>query len=109
MAARGRERAARLRAIRAALLGPGVRIARSGRRDVTIFECRGVRVRVANRARHIAVHWPAPEFLAGIRARHPELDCGARCVRIRDSQYVPMHALMEACARAFAQAPPFEG
>ena len=53
-------------------------------------------VRVSNSERHLSVHFPNPELLTGIRARHPELACGRTCMKIRDTQFVPVYELREA-------------
>jgi len=96
------ERRARLAAIRAALLQAGARVVASRRAGRAQLAAEGTGIRVVDAARHIAVHFPHPELLARIRARHPELACGLRCVRIRDTQYVPVYELREAFARALS-------
>lgn len=99
------ERRARLQAIRAALLQAGGRLVESRRGGRAGFEAEGARIRVVSAAHHIAVHFPQAELLSGIRTRHPELTCGVRCVRIRDTQYVPIYELREAFARALGAQP----
>jgi len=54
------------------------------------------RVRVRCAERHLRVHFPQSDVLAGIRARHPELSCGRSSVQIRDTQYLPIYELREA-------------
>ena len=93
------ERRERLQAILAALLQAGGRVSESPGAGRAGFALEGGRVRVVSAARHIAVHFPQAELLRGIRAHHPELACGVRCVRIRDTQYVPIYELREAFAR----------
>ncbi len=96
------ERGARLTAIRAALRQAGGRVVESPRAGRAGFQVEGAGIRVVDAARHIAVHFPDPELLGGIRARHPELACGVRCVRIRDTQHVPVYELRAAFARALS-------
>lgn len=66
------------------------------------FEKNGLWVALAHQERHLAVYFCSAALIAGIRMRHPELDCGVGCVRIRDTQHVPIYELREAFARALA-------
>lgn len=61
-------------------------------------------IAVASRAQYIAVYLGDDALTAGIRMRHPELDCGRACVRIRDSQHVPLYELEVAARQAFGTA-----
>ena len=93
-----------MRAIRALIEQAADRIRVSRRGGALVFERGGVRIRVVDASRHIAVHFPAAHLLAGFRTRHPELGCGLRCVRIRDSHYLPLYELRAACEAAFGVA-----
>ena len=97
------ERSLRFLAIQAAIRQAGTDIVANMRHRKPTFEKDGRWVALANRKHHLAVHMCAPDLLAGIRARHPELDCGAACVRIRDTQYVPIYELRAAFVAAFGE------
>ena len=68
-----------------------------------VLECMraGHRVVLANRKAGVAVHFQDGAHIANVRLRHPELDCGVACVRIRDSQYLPLYELGVSFRQAF--------
>jgi hypothetical protein len=98
------ERRRRFMAIRAALLAAAAGAEETLRDAMPAFEMQGRRVTVANRKRYLVVRFSRAELLAGIRSRHPELECGIDSVRIRDTQHVPVYELGVAFERAFAPA-----
>jgi uncharacterized protein YdhG (YjbR/CyaY superfamily) len=94
------ERRSRLQAIRAALLGGVDGVVESLRDRMPTYSRGAAWVALANRKRHIAVYFCTSQAIEALRIHHPELSCGVGCVRIRDSQYVPMYALREAFLQA---------
>lgn len=103
------ERKRRFIAVRACVLQADPTLTETACRRMPVFTKGRRWVSLASRKRYLAVHFCDPKLLEGIRARHPELDCGLRCVRIRDSQHVPIYELRAAFVRAFASGQPGGG
>jgi hypothetical protein len=56
----------------------------------------------ASQRGRLALYTRADERIAGFRARHPEVDAGAGCLRFRDGQRLPLADLAEVVRRALA-------
>lgn len=57
-------------------------------------------VSCASQKQYIAVYFCGQDVLSTLKERHPELDYGKGCVRIRDSIELPLEALVAAFERA---------
>jgi hypothetical protein len=95
------ERRKRLKAIRAMVFEAAPDAVASIRNGTLECTRSGHRIVLANRTRGVAVHFRDGAHIANVRLRHPELDCGVACVRIRDSQYLPLYELGVSFRHAF--------
>lgn len=100
IAALSAARRSRAQAIRAAVHDAVSGVAETMCYRMPTFEKAGAWVAFANQKHYLAVYFCSAELIASIRAHHPELDCGVGCVRIRDTQHLPIYELREAFARA---------
>ena len=105
IAALAPERKRRATAIRAAILDSADGLVESMRYRMPTFDRNGLWVAFASQKAHLAVYFCSTALIEGVRAHHPELDCGVGCVRIRDTQHVPIYELRKAFARALAGPP----
>jgi len=71
-------------------------VVESMRAGMPTFEKDGRWVAVASQKRHLSVYFCGEGAIDRIRIHHPELDYGKACVRIRDTQHVPLFALEQA-------------
>lgn len=55
---------------------------------------------LGNQKNHISVYFCSEEIIAPVVADNPKLNCGKGCVRIRDTQEVPIEDLVDAFRRA---------
>jgi len=94
------ERKRRFEAVRRTILDSCAGVVESMRYRMPTFEKDGAWVAMASQKRYLAVYFCSAELIAGVRAHHPELDCGVGCVRIRDDQHVPIYELEQAFVRA---------
>ncbi len=104
VAALAPERKRRFTAVRAAIHEAAERVVESMRYRMPTFEKDGAWVAMASRKNYLAVYFCSADLIAGVRAHHPELDCGVGCVRIRDNQHVPIFELRRAFEQALAPA-----
>lgn len=51
---------------------------------------------------HLALYTGSAERIAGFRARHPEIEAGAGCLRFRDSARLPLADLAQVVKNALA-------
>jgi uncharacterized protein YdhG (YjbR/CyaY superfamily) len=58
----------------------------------------------ASTKRHLALYTCSAERIAGFRARHPEIEAGAGCLRFRDSERLPLADLAQVVKNALAPA-----
>lgn len=56
----------------------------------------------ASTKRHLALYTCSAERIAGFRTRHPEIEAGRGCLRIRDSQRLPLADLAQVVRNALA-------
>jgi uncharacterized protein YdhG (YjbR/CyaY superfamily) len=56
----------------------------------------------ASTRRHLALYTCSAERIAGFRARHPEIEAGAGCLRFRDSTRLPLADLAQVVKNALA-------
>ncbi len=55
---------------------------------------------LGNQKHHISVYFCSEAIIAPVVANNPKLNCGKGCVRIRDTQDVPVEDLVDAFKRA---------
>lgn len=55
---------------------------------------------LGNQKHHISVYFCSEEIIAPVVGNNPKLNCGKGCVRIRDTQDVPVEDLLDAFRRA---------
>lgn len=56
----------------------------------------------ASRKRQLSLYTGSEERIAGFRSRHPEVDAGRGCLRLRDSQRLPLADLAQVVRNALA-------
>jgi uncharacterized protein YdhG (YjbR/CyaY superfamily) len=105
LAALAPERKRRAAAIRAAILDAADGLVESLRYRMPTFERNGLWVAFASRKAYLAVYFCNGALIDNVRVHHPELDCGVGCVRIRDTQHVPIYELRTAFVQALAPLP----
>jgi len=98
------ERARRLRQIRDLFLGAVDGVRESMRYRMPTYERDGRWVALANNKSYVSVYFCSQALIEPLRVRHPELDCGRGCVRVRDSQHVPLYELRAAFVSAMGEA-----
>lgn len=87
------ERGKRVFGLRQTLLATVPGVEESMRRGMPTYDLDGRWVAIGSPARHLAVYFCAPGLIDNVTAHHPELDCGTACVRVRDTQFVPVYEL----------------
>lgn len=55
---------------------------------------------IGNQKNYVCVYFCGPELIQNIRDKHPDLDCGVGCVRIRDTQTLPLRELKVSARKA---------
>ncbi|MGD9872647.1 MAG: hypothetical protein AB7T27_00095 [Kiritimatiellia bacterium] len=90
----------RLNQIRRAFRQSGLKTREVIKYQIPALECSGAWVGMANQKDHICVYFRGPEFIRNIRKKHPELSVGVGCVRIRDSQEIPLREMVRSFKKA---------
>jgi len=93
-------RRARLVRLRRAFFAAVDGITESMQYRMPTFTKDGNFVALASQKHYLAVYFCADELIRGIKAKHPELNCGVGCVRIRDTQAVPLKELVASFKKA---------
>jgi uncharacterized protein YdhG (YjbR/CyaY superfamily) len=80
---------------------PGARL--TMRYKMPTFELDDRRVSLGNQKQYLAVYFCCNDLIGNIIARHPEINTGVGCVRVRDTQDVPEKELLTSFRKALAQ------
>ena len=83
----------RLLAIRAAWLNCFNDLDENCRYRMPTYERAGNWASLGNQKHHISVYFCSEAIIAPLKTSHPELNYGKGCIRIRDTQDVPVAAL----------------
>ena len=99
-AALPRERRERLKTIRRCFVSAVDGVSETLRYKMPAFEKNENWVSLANQKHYISIYFCDEALTAEIRRKHPELNIGKGCVRVRDTQELPMEALKRAFMKA---------
>jgi len=90
----------RIDTIRKAFLKSETEVAESLRYKMPTFEKGSNWAAVGNKKNYISVYFCSEEIIENIRKKHPTLSTGKGCIRIKDSQDIPMSDLVVSFKKA---------
>ena len=95
-----RSRAARINKIRKLFLSEVDGLDETMKYKMPTFEKGDNWVALANQKNYISVYFCSEELIENIKNSHPEISTGKGCVRIRDSQEIPLEELKKSFIKA---------
>ena len=90
----------RIQKIRSTFLKSDNEVRESFKYKMPTFEKDGNWVALANQKNYISVYFCSEDLISNIRKKHPELNTGKGCVRIKDNNQIPLLELKKSFTRA---------
>ncbi len=94
------ERKDKLEAIRKAFLNSADGLRETMKYKMPTYEKGSGWVCIGNQKKYISVYFCSAELIENIRKKHPDIDTGKGCVRIKDHQQVPLADLVSSFKKA---------
>ena len=86
-------RKARLLELREVLMATVKGLAENLKYKMPYYEKDGHFVALASRKEYVSIHFCSNDLIENISAKHPDIDTGVGCVRIKDKQTLPLAEL----------------
>ena len=95
-----KDRLVRMKQIRDTFLASTTGVRETFKYKMPTFEMGENWVALANQKNYISVYFCSEDLIVGIKGKYPEINTGKGCVRIKDSNNIPLNELRSAFIKA---------